>query len=478
MNILYVASEASPFAASGGLGDVMGALPKTLKRLAGKETGVGVVMPLYSSIPETYRQKMRLLDEFEFMYGWRHAYCGVFTLRMDGVDYYFIDNEQYFMRHSLYGQYDDGERFAYFCRAVVEMMLRMDTVFDVLHANDWQSALAVVYLKTRFSDCAKFRGIKTVFTIHNIEYQGKFDEYILGNIFDLDTKYLSILEYDHCINLMKGAIVCCDRLTTVSPTYACEIKEPYFAYGLSDIIRENDYKLSGIINGIDTKVFSPAEDNDIAFPFLLSQRAEGKRENKLALQKEIGLAENPDVPLVAMVTRLTHGKGIDLVLRIFDEMMTSDIQFVLLGTGDSNYERIFSDLCARYPDRAKALIRFDRALSKRIYAAASMFLMPSKSEPCGLAQMIACSYGTIPVVRSVGGLADTIIPYGQENANGFRFNNFNAHELLFTVKDALEVYRDGEEWDRLVRQAMKTDFSWSTSAKEYLATYQRMVSPK
>ncbi len=478
MNILYVASEVAPYAASGGLGDVMGALPKSIKRLAGKESNVSVVMPLYSAVAATYREKMRLVDEFEFMYGWRHAYCGIYTLRADGVDCYFIDNEQYFMRHSLYGQYDDGERFAYFCRAVIEMMLRMETHFDILHANDWQAALAVVYLKTRFSACEKFVGIKTVFTIHNIEYQGKYDPYILGDIFDLDAKYLSILEYDRCINLMKGAIVCCDLLTTVSPTYAREIKEPYFAYGLSAIIRENEYKLTGIINGIVTKAFSPAEDNDIAYPFLLSQRQEGKRQNKLALQREIGLSETPDVPLVAMVTRLTHGKGIDLLLHIFDEMMQQDIQFVILGTGTASYETILSDLCARYPGRAKALIKFDRPLSKRIYASADLFLMPSKSEPCGLAQMIACSYGAIPVVRRVGGLADTIIPYGTEHSNGFAFSNFNAHELLFVVKDALAVYRNREEWDGLVRRAMKTDFSWNASAKEYLRTYLQLTEHK
>ena len=471
MNILYVASEVAPFAVSGGLADVMGALPKAIA--SDNENGIhpSVILPLYSSIQEKWREKMQQVDEFEFMYGWRHAYCGIHYLEMDGVKYYFVDNEQYFLRSSFYGQYDDGERFAYFCRAVIEWLLRSDEVFHVLHANDWQSALTVVYMKTRFAAMDKLRAIKTVYTIHNIEYQGKYDPYILGDIFDLDSRFLSCLEFDGCINLMKGAIVCADRVTTVSPTYARELKEPFFAYGLANIIRSNEKKLVGIINGIDTQAFSPAVGTDIDYSFDVNSHKEGKAKNKLALQKKLGLTEAADVPLVVMITRLTHGKGIDLVLHVFEEMMEQNIQFVLLGTGEESYERIFSDLCARYSGRAKALIKFDRALSKQMYASADLFLMPSKSEPCGLAQMIACGYGTLPVVRKTGGLADTIFSPECETPNGFVFKNFNAHELLFTVKDAVKLYEDRKAWDNMVNNAMKTDFSWNISAKKYIEIY-------
>ena len=475
MNILYVASEVSPFAISGGLGDVMGTLPLTVKQSLKDNDRICVILPLYSSIPDTWRSKMRMHDEFEFMYGWRHSYCGIHTLTLKGVEYYFIDNEQYFMRHSLYGEYDDAERFAYFCRAVIEFILRMDVTFDILHANDWQSALSVVYAKTRFRQLPAFSHIKTVFTIHNIEYQGKYDRMLLGNIFDLDTSYESLLDFDGCLNLMKGAIVCSDLVTTVSPTYANEIKEPYFAYGLANIIQDNASKLTGIVNGIDMTYFSSQNGTDIVATYDTLTARVGKAANKIALQRELGLEENADIPLVAMICRLTHGKGVDLVLHIFEEMMQQSIQFVLLGTGDESYERIFADLCRRYPNRAKAVLKFDRLLSKRIYASADLFLMPSKSEPCGLAQMMACRYGTLPLVHRVGGLADTIEPYPSSQANGFGFKNFNAHELLFTLKDALHVYQNSKEWDRMVTNAMLTDYSWHRSAERYIQEYKRII---
>ena len=475
MNVLYVASEVAPFAVSGGLADVMGALPKAIASDASCGISPSVILPLYGSISEKWRSQMERIDEFEFMYGWRHAYCGIFRLEMNGVKYYFVDNEQYFLRSSLYGQYDDGERFAYFCRSVVEWILRTDETFDILHANDWQAALAVIYLKTRFSGFDKCRSIKTVYTIHNIEYQGKYDPYILGDIFDLDSRYLSTLEFDGCINLMKGAIVSADRVTTVSPTYARELKETFFAYGLSNIIRMNERKLSGIINGIDTEAFSPSIGTDIHYSFTAETVSEGKKQNKLALQKELGLREDAEMPLIVMITRLTHGKGIDLVLHVFEEIMQLNVQFVLLGTGEESYERIFTDLCARYGDRAKALIKFDRALSKQMYASADLFLMPSKSEPCGLAQMIACGYGTLPIVRKTGGLADSITPPDGEKANGFVFNNFNAHELLFTLKDAVKLYSQKDAWNDMVNNAMKTDFSWNISAKKYIDIYSDFV---
>ena len=477
MKILFVTSEAAPFAASGGLGDVLGALPAELVRQGGKNTDIRVILPLYRQVSDKFRREMKTEMVFEFQYAWRRAYCGILSLIHNGVTYYFVDNEQYFRREGgLYGQYDDGERFAYFSMAVIEFILRSDDVPDILHANDWQAALSVVYLRTKYESDPKVQNIRTVYTIHNIEYQGKYDPYILGDVFALDEKYKSILEYSGCLNLMKGAIVCADRVTTVSPNYAKEIQYSYFAYGLEYITNLYSYKISGIINGIDTLYFSPDKGGDITVPYTADTVKDGKAKNKRALQESLGLTVDENIPLVIMITRLTHGKGVDLVLRIFDEMMQSGVQFVLLGTGDNEYERQFSDLCARYPDSARALIRFDRILSKQLYASADIFLMPSKSEPCGLAQMIACAYGTVPIVRSVGGLHDSIVPFGVDGSNGFRFNNFNAHELLFRIKDALSLYRDShEEWDALVQRAMHSDFTWTTSAKRYLNMYAEMV---
>lgn len=476
MKILYATSEAAPFAASGGLADVLGALPKTVYELGEGRDEVSVILPLYNKISQAFRDEMEHVTSFEFQYSWRRVYCGIKKLVRDGVTYYFVDNEQYFKRGvSLYGEYDDGERFAYFSQAVIEFMLHTGNIPDVLHANDWQTALSVVYLRTKFGHMDILRGVKTVFTIHNIEYQGKYDPRILWDVFGLDECHRHVLEYDNCLNLMKGAILCADRVNTVSPNYACELRHAFFAFGLQNVIMENAHKVSGIINGIDTVYFSPELGGDITHPFSLSDVKEGKAKNKEALQAELGLPVDRDIPLIVMITRLTHGKGIDLVLHIFEELMHENVQFVLLGTGDAHYERIFSSLAMRNQTKAKALIRFDRVLSKKLYASADIFLMPSKSEPCGLAQMIACSYGTVPVVRAVGGLYDSIKPYGEESGNGFLFNNFNAHDMLFTIKDALYLYHNERpKWDALVNRAMQTDFTWQKSANLYRDLYRSL----
>ena len=359
---------------------------------------------------------------------------------------------------------------------MIEFMLRTGNVPDILHANDWQTAMTVVYLRTKYADNDALRGVKSVYTIHNIEYQGKFDPYILGDVFALDDSYKSILEYDGCLNLMKGAIVCADRVTTVSPNYANELRHAFFAFGLQDIVNMYAYKMSGIINGIDTVYFSPDKGGDIDMSFDLATVQEGKAHNKMALQKELGLPIDANIPMIVMITRLTHTKGIDLVLHIFEELMQEQVQFVILGTGDSAYEQIFTSLSERHPQKCRALIKFDRVLSKKMYASADIFLMPSKSEPCGLAQMIACSYGTIPVVRAVGGLYDTIKPFGTDASNGFLFNNFNAHEMLFKIKDAIHLYYGARpEWDELVKRAMLTDFTWKNSAEMYLQLYQNLL---
>ena len=469
MKILYVTGEASPFAASGGLGDVMGALPPVMASYGGN-IACEVILPLYKTVKEEYRAKMKKVVDISFNLSWRKTGATIYCYHWHDVDYYFVENHYYFDRDGLYGEGDDGERFAFFSMAVLEYLKVCKSAPDILHANDWQAALSVVYLKTEFSHIAKLSSIRTVFTIHNIEYQGKFDPYILGDVFGLDNKYYSILEWDGCINLMKGALAVSDYVTTVSPNYAKELCDEYFSFGLSPMIRSISDKFIGILNGIDYEAFSPENGLDIYRAYGSADRKEGKAYNKRELQHELGLPERNDVPLIAMITRLTAGKGVDLVLRVLDDIMSRDVQFVLLGTGDSMYEQAFSAFgdrhCAFMP-----LIRFDRALSKKIYAAADIFLMPSKSEPCGLAQMIACSYGTLPIVRSVGGLHDSI----RSMENGFVFHDFNAHQMLDSIFDALNLYQSEKEFNRLADQAKKSDFSWQRSAAEYLEMYNNLV---
>ncbi len=470
MKILYVTSEANPFAASGGLGDVMGALPRAVAK-DGCE--VEVIMPLYNTMKDVFRARLQWVTDISFNLSWRKTGATVYKLCEDGVTYYFVENHSYFDRGKLYGEYDDAERFAFFSRAVVEYMLSSGNIPDILHANDWQTACTVIYLKTEYSRIEAFRHIRTVYTIHNIEYQGKYDPYILGDVFGLDVKYKGVVEYSGCINLMKGAIVTSDFVTTVSPNYANELEFDFFAFGLSDIIKAAKHKMAGVINGIDYGYFSPEQGGDIYVSYTARNYKSGKAQNKKALQEELGLPVKRNVPLMVMITRLTAGKGIDLVLHVIEELLAEDIQIAVLGTGEAEYEQAFADLAARHENMA-ALIKFDRVISKKMYAAADLFLMPSRSEPCGLAQMIACSYGTVPIVRSVGGLYDSIKPYGTEGANGFRFDNYNAHELLFTVKKALELYRDKKAWGALTASAKKSDFTWSKSAEKYMAIYKNL----
>jgi len=472
MRILYVTSEAGPFAASGGLGDVLGSRPKEVVK---KGHEAAVILPLYDTVKEEYRKDFEWVCDFSFKLSWRKTGASVYKSVKDGVSYFFVENHYYFDRGRLYGEFDDGERFAFFSRAVIEFMLNYGFIPDVLHANDWQSAMTVVYLKTEYQRYEILRGIKTVYTIHNIEYQGKFDPYILGDVFGLEYKYKDILEFDGALNLMKGAIITTDVITTVSPNYARELENDFFAFGLSDIIRANSYKLFGVINGIDYSYFSPEEGGDIYIPYAKNNYKSAKAKNKELLRAELGFPADKKTPLIVMITRLASQKGIDLVLHIVEELLCEDIQLLVLGTGEERYENAFRDLDARY-DNFKALLCFDRVLSKKIYAAADIFLMPSKSEPCGLSQMIACSYGAVPVVRSVGGLYDTIKPYGEEGANGFRFDNYNAHELLFTLKDAIKLYKNKEEWNRLSMSAKTSLFTWDNSAKEYISIYANLLN--
>ena len=474
MKILYVASEVAPFAASGGLGDVMGALPKTV---AHDNPGceVGVILPLYGTMKQEYRARLEKVIDISFRYSWRNTGASIYKISEDGVNYYFVENEYYFNRAKLYGEFDDAERFAFFSLAVIEFIIATGNVPDILHANDWQSALAVVYLKTEYAYMSALRGIKTVYTIHNIEYQGKFDPYILGDVFALDSKYYHVLEFDNCINLMKGALVTSDYITTVSPNYAHELQYAFFGFGLQGIIAENSHKLAGVINGIDYSYFSPDKGGDIDFPFNKRTVKSGKAKNKKALCESLGLDTDPRIPLVVIITRLATQKGIDLLLHIAEELLSKKLQLVVLGTGENEYEDALLSLQERHAN-LRALIKFDRVTSKRLYASADIFLMPSKFEPCGLAQMICCSYGTIPVVRSVGGLYDTIMPYGMENSNGFNFSNYNAHDFLYAIERALEVYENEKEWSELRKRAMNCDFTWHNSAAKYVQIYNNLLN--
>ncbi len=477
--ILFVGSEAMPFAATGGLGDVLGSLPAAIKARYGEDADVRVVMPLYDAVSENWRAEMKTEAVFTVSLSWRRQYCGVRSLVRDGVTYYFIDNEYYFRRGALYGQYDDGERFAFFSMAVVEMLEHISFYPDILHAHDWQAALSVVYLNQLFRWKEGYAGIRTVFTIHNIEYQGKYDPKILTDVFGLSSFDWRLMEYDGCINLMKAAIVCADKVTTVSPRYAGEIRSSEYGHGLEHILDAFGYKLIGILNGIDYKYYDPATDPAIAANYS-ADHLKGKEKDKLALQKEVGLPERTDIPMLAVVSRLVTHKGLDLIREMMYGMVQNhDLQLVVLGKGEVQYEDYFRWLEAQFPDKVRALITYDRDLSKRVYAASDIFLMPSRSEPCGLSQMIASRYGSIPVVRETGGLYDSIKGYWEENGevrgNGFTFANYNATELYDRTDAALGVWWDPEKREKLLKKIMTTDFSWRVSAEKYMEMYGWIV---
>lgn len=473
MRILFVASECAPFSASGGLGDVMGSLPKAITE-SDASVKAEVISPLYKSTKEIFSNKLRPIKDIQFNLSWRNTGAKIYQISKDGINYYFVENDYYFNRESMYGEFDDGERFAFFSTAVLEFMLSEEKAPDIIHANDWQSALCVIYLKTKYHESKKLSEVKTVYTIHNIEYQGKYDLSIMEDVFALDRRFENIVEYKGDINLTKGAIIAADRVSTVSPTYANELHYDYFSFGLADIINIASDKACGIINGIDYSYFSPERGGDIYSPYTERAFKSGKAKNKAALQKDLSLDVNPKIPIIVMITRLVEGKGIDLILHVIEELLCENVQFAILGTGERRYEEAFSSIAQRH-DNFRALIKFDRILSKQMYAGADMLLMPSKREPCGLSQMIACSYGTIPIVRAVGGLADSIIPYGQDRANGFRFDSYNAHDLLFTIKSALNLYSSTKEWEKLIKSAINTDFSWRNSAKKYIALYNNLM---
>lgn len=471
MKVLYATSEAKPFAASGGLADVAGSLPKALRvRLV----GCRVVLPLYESVPQELRETMTFLTSFSVPVAWRRQYCGVFEAKYNGVIYYLLDNQYYFKRPGLYGHYDDAERFAFFARAVIEMIRYIDFKPDIIHANDWQSALIPVYYSLFYAGQEGYEDIKTVFTIHNIQYQGKYGMEILEDVFGIPQSARSIVEQDGCVNLMKGAIETADRVTTVSPTYAGEILDPWYSHGLDSILRLREWKLSGILNGIDTDEYNPETDPQI-YRHFSAEDPSGKAENKRALQERLDLPQTADIPLVGMVSRLVTHKGLDLVKYVMDELLGDSIQMVILGSGDWVYENFFREVQGRFPDKFRYCAGFVPELAQKIYAASDIFLMPSKSEPCGLSQMVACRYGAVPVVRETGGLKDSITDCGDGFGNGFTFKTYNANDMLCAIRRALGAYANQNDWPILVERALRSDFSWGRSANEYMRLYRELL---
>ena len=472
MKVCFIAAEAAPFVKVGGLGDVIGSLPKSLRELG---VDARVILPLYSSIDrERFGLKYKAYQFVDL--GWRHSYCGIFETEVDGVPCYFVDNEQYFNRDSIYGQIDDGERFAFFSKAALEILPALDFKPDVVNVNDWHTALSVIYLDVLKSREAEFyKDMKSVLSIHNIEFQGKFNPYEMGNLFGLENKYFDALIYNGDLNLLKGAIQLADRVNTVSETYAREILDPYFSYGLDKILNVEQGKLRGILNGIDVDKFNPKTDPMIPVNYDL-KTFEDKVQNKLAFQKEMDLEVNADIPLIGMVTRLTHQKGIDLILQASEDILRTGAQLVILGTGDAHYESALRSLEHYRHDRVRSILLFSNEMSAKIYAASDLFLMPSKTEPCGLSQLISMRYGTVPVVHRVGGLRDTVIPFTGVQGNGFTFESFQAGDMMDAIYRAVTCfYQSPDEWKQIIKNNLQKDVSWEQSAKKYLDLYHEVV---
>ena len=474
MRIAMITSEAAPFVKTGGLGDVLQALPAELSRLPGNE--VALFLPYYKSVKYNPAIETELLTSFSVNLTWRQQYVGLFQLksRKKKLKVYFIDNEYYFCREGVYGFYDDGERFAYYDKAVLAAMNWLELQPDVIHCHDWQTALVPIFLDAEFRTC--FPGARTVFTIHNVEYQGKTGPEFFGDVLGLDDCWRGICTFDGCINFMKAAIEQADLVTTVSETYAAELKYPYFAHGLSGILAAKGDRLKGITNGIDTAVYDPAADKALVRNYS-ADFPEGKLENKRALQRELGLPET-DAPLLSMVTRLAGHKGIDILCYILRRLLERDLQLVIVGTGEAKYEHVLQSVAAECPEKFSMNLRFDPALASRVYAGSDMYLMPSKSEPCGLSQIIAMHYGTVPIVNATGGLRDTVLPFDAQagTGRGYTFQSYNGDDFLGAVDRALADYRDRPEaWKDLMRRDMETDFSWKVPAQKYMDLYRSLV---
>ena len=466
VKVLITASEGMPFVVTGGLGEVVGSLPKAIMQENSREFDVRVVLPLYESISHEERRQMEFLGYFNVAVAWREQYCGVFKTVRNGVTYYFIDNEYYFKRANAYGYYDDGERFAFFSKAVLDSIHLMDFQPDIIHAHDWQTALVPVYLHYYYG----YLGAKSIFTIHNIEYQGQGNLNMISDVFGLPKEAGAILEYDGCVNLLKAAIECSNQVNTVSPTYALELRDNYFAKGLAAIIQKNDWKMRGILNGIDIESYNPDTDPALFVNYNVDTIYK-KKANKAEVQRLVNLPVEENTPVIAIISRLVSHKGLDLVTEMLEQLLNERVQVIVLGIGDRKYEDYFKYIQNKYPEKVASLLCFNHDLARKIYAGSDFFLMPSKSEPCGLAQMIASRYGTVPIVRATGGLRDTISDCTIGVGNGFVFEDYNANELLHAIYRGLHVYHNQEDWNQLVRWIMTLDFSWQKSAREYEQLY-------
>lgn len=476
MKILFAAAEGAPFSKTGGLGDVIGALPKSLVK-QGHE--VAVALPYYDMVDAKFGDKVEDVLHFETNVGWRRQYVGIKKLIHEGVTFYFIDNQQYFFRGHVYGDWDDGERFAFFQLAVLEMMERVTFIPDVLHVHDYHTAMMPFLLKEKYHWIQAYQGIKTVLTIHNLEFQGQFSDGMLGDLFGVGYQRYEdgTLRWNDCLNWMKAGILYADRVTTVSPSYAEEIKTAQFGCGLDQILRMESGKVVGIVNGIDTDLYNPETDKLIPHHFSAKNLA-GKDKNKADLQKRLGLPVRADVPVIGIVSRLTRQKGFDVVVEELHNLLQEDVQIVLLGTGDPSFEQAFAWFGHAYPEKMSANILFDVSLAQEIYAASDIFLMPSRFEPCGLSQMMSMRYGTLPLVHEVGGLRDTVQPYNQFDGSGtgFGFNNLAGYWLHDTFLKAIYLYKDNKQaWKKLQEEAMSRDFSWDTASKAYADLYQSLV---
>lgn len=476
LKVLFAASEADPFIKTGGLGDVAYALPKYLNKL---EVDARVVIPKYKNLKEEYLEKLEFVKSFNIWVGWRNQYCGIFKCEVEGVTYYLIDNEYYFGRDGLYGYYDDGERFAFFDRAVMEMIKEIDFKVEVIHCNDWQTGMIPVLNALQYNKDPYYSNIKTVYSIHNLLFQGTYDPKILGELFGWDEEQFrnGMLEFYGGVSFMKGGINYAHKVATVSSTYAEEIKTPFYGERMDGLLRSREQDLMGILNGIDYNSYDPKEDTLIYKNYDVNT-IKDKKVNKTKLQKDLNLPVSAKTPMLGIVSRLTPQKGMDLLVSILDRVLQEDIQLVVLGTGDYGYEEHFKNLQSRYPDKVSAIIKFDNTMAHRIYAASDIFLMPSLFEPCGLGQLIALRYGTIPVVRETGGLKDTVVPYNQYTGegNGFSFANYNAYELETVLNMALNYYKDKNIWESLVKSAMNSDNSWEKSAEIYKKLYEEVTN--
>jgi len=473
MKILFIAAESHPFMKVGGLGDVAYALPKALRR---NNIDSRVILPKYGKIADSFKESMITIAEFEVSVGWRKQYCGLQYLEYDGIPFYFIDNEYYFNRDNAYGYDDDGERFAFFDRAVLEAIKYMEEfVPDVLHCNDWHTGMILPLLKQYYPE---FSNIKTIFTVHNLQYQGLFSKDILKELLSLDDSYYNdaALKQYEGISFMRGGLNFSDKISTVSRTYAEEIKTSYYGEGLDELLNYRKEDLSGIVNGIDFELFNPGTDKDIYHNFD-SKSIDGKAINKIELQKYLKLPVCSDVPMIGLVTRLVKQKGLDLVAHVLEELLQLEIQLVIVGTGDADYENMFKYIAGKYPEKMSANILFDNNLAKKVYASCDMFLMPSLFEPCGIGQLLALRYGTIPIVRETGGLKDTVNSYNEvdNTGNGFSFANYSAEDMLYTIRRAIYYYYDKKIWKKMVVNAMEEDNSWTQSAKLYEDLYKSLL---